>query len=1155
MKLHLRAVRVAARSCFAALPAHVANALLNEHADTLGAGGALDVFWLAEGHAQGRSALLTWAGGSSAQNDTLELSHAMCDAIGLPDGAALTVTLRKQLPIVARIFVEPCSADDWEVMQLHAGLLEEQMLNQVRAVTDAMILPLWISPSSLVRLRVKSMHQLSQTAGGGAQTVAEGLLATNSEVVVAPHERNMSGVARLEDNAVMLRVLAREHWCAFMGKGGGKDEGVGLGGREWVLMPLGLPGVGKVGKHRDGDDSAGAQEGEEGLLGVEYLFRAVDSAGGVAGLCADSDQGEPGATGPGVGQRVKMAVAQVRWHLGVPRGHAVLSPALRRQLNAPVGTRVHATRLAVTDVVAAAKIVVSPIVFAATGNHGNAVSSPSAAGTPGDASLVAATAGRAPAAGAEEGREWDAGAREALREWVRGVAPVKKRRVCVSDGAVVQLPQLARQDSLRDAAHGRSGGWTSEANSETDRYVCVSFRQGNGAAYPLGPGGGITCFGLWLHAVDEAEVELGPAVQWEGWQEQVWCAPGLEDVTALDTVVDTLREQVRVRLIPARQRKVCLGAALAPPGNLLVFGSEGSGKSIVCRALAQHFSSRWARLAAETACSEKNGARSEGAGVDANSSRQDGRGDLEEYTGCYSEVLSCRDLAEAGGGAMIAAVQAAVERACKRAPSLLVLDDAHVCVPSPAAQSGPGEVGGGDVARVRAQGLLMGDLLRQTRCCNCPVVVVASAPSPSAINPSVLAPGLLDQQVELPLLDRRARTCILRTLLHTMPVPPASALDVSTLAPHLQGFTSHDLHILAVRAAAAAASRVVLSDASAIHAEREAYAAVDGGEDGARGRNVGGNELQVTECKGLQITEMDLREARDGYVPPALRGAQVKEDVSWESVGGMEAAKATLLELVLLPTKYPDIFQQAPLRVRSGALLFGYPGCGKTKLVAALASHTGLNFLSVKGPELLNKYIGQSEQGVRDVFARASAAQPCILFFDEFDAIAPQRGHDSTGVTDRVVNQFLTALDGVEGLKGVFVIAATSRPEMIDAALLRPGRLDAHILCGMPDAAERHAILTRLVEHVALAPDVDLHLVARRLESCSGADLQALVYNAQVLAVHDALALLEASQEPGEKAGEMESRAVVTHEHIERAMADLRPSLTMAERNRQASDV
>jgi peroxin-1 len=331
-------------------------------------------------------------------------------------------------------------------------------------------------------------------------------------------------------------------------------------------------------------------------------------------------------------------------------------------------------------------------------------------------------------------------------------------------------------------------------------------------------------------------------------------------------------------------------------------------------------------------------------------------------------------------------------------------------------------------------------------------------------------------------------------------------------------------------------------------------------------------------------------------VPPSLRGAQAKKEVPWESVAGMTAAKAKLLELVLLPTKYPDVFAQAPLRVRSGALLFGFPGCGKTKLVGALASRTGLNFISVKGPELLNKYIGQSEQGVRDVFARARAARPCLLFFDEFDSIAPQRGHDSTGVTDRVVNQFLTALDGVEGLHGVFVVAATSRPEMIDAALLRPGRLDAHIFCDMPGWEERRDILAAYVASIEVADDVDLGALAKLLEGCSGADLQALVYNAHLLAVHEALDAAKArdktaadsaaaqtglqglSGEPEavraraglEGAEEQEGEGVaevvqgrgeegvarlpvVTRGHLEQAQSELRPSLTDGERRKYES--
>ncbi|EFN55025.1 hypothetical protein CHLNCDRAFT_24198, partial [Chlorella variabilis] len=153
---------------------------------------------------------------------------------------------------------------------------------------------------------------------------------------------------------------------------------------------------------------------------------------------------------------------------------------------------------------------------------------------------------------------------------------------------------------------------------------------------------------------------------------------------------------------------------------------------------------------------------------------------------------------------------------------------------------------------------------------------------------------------------------------------------------------------------------------------------------------------------------------------------------------------------------------QAPLRLRTGVLLYGPPGCGKTHIVAAAVAAAGVRCITVSGPELLNKYIGASEAAVRDVFQRAAAAAPCLLLFDEFDAIAPQRGHDNTGVTDRVVNQLLTELDGVEGLRGVCVVGATSRPDLLDAALLRPGRLDRLVFCGFPSPLERGAVLRAL---------------------------------------------------------------------------------------------
>ncbi|ODV60043.1 AAA family ATPase peroxin 1 [Ascoidea rubescens DSM 1968] len=246
-----------------------------------------------------------------------------------------------------------------------------------------------------------------------------------------------------------------------------------------------------------------------------------------------------------------------------------------------------------------------------------------------------------------------------------------------------------------------------------------------------------------------------------------------------------------------------------------------------------------------------------------------------------------------------------------------------------------------------------------------------------------------------------------------------------------------------------------------------------------------------------------FKKALEGFTPSGLRGIQLqKSSTSWNDIGGLKTVKSVLLETLEWPTRYAPIFKSCPLRLRSGILLYGYPGCGKTLLASAVASQCGLNFISIKGPEILNKYIGASEQTVRELFERASAAKPCILFFDEFDSIAPKRGHDSTGVTDRVVNQLLTQMDGAEGLDGVYVLAATSRPDLIDSALLRPGRLDKSVLCNMPDFEDRLDILRSITNKMDLEGGVELDRISEKTEGFSGADLQALGYNAYLKAVH-----------------------------------------------------
>ncbi|KAI2606684.1 AAA-domain-containing protein [Hypoxylon sp. NC1633] len=280
----------------------------------------------------------------------------------------------------------------------------------------------------------------------------------------------------------------------------------------------------------------------------------------------------------------------------------------------------------------------------------------------------------------------------------------------------------------------------------------------------------------------------------------------------------------------------------------------------------------------------------------------------------------------------------------------------------------------------------------------------------------------------------------------------------------------------------------------------------------------------------IQLSRADFDRALKGFTPASLRNVQLQTSTTtFDSIGGLKETRKILLETLQYPTKYAPIFAQCPLRLRSGLLLYGYPGCGKTLLASAVAGECGLNFISVKGPEILNKYIGASEKSVRDLFERASAAKPCVLFFDEFDSIAPKRGHDSTGVTDRVVNQLLTQMDGAEGLSGVYVLAATSRPDLIDPALLRPGRLDKSLLCGFPNVEDRVDIMQALGKKVKLNEDIMLSSdglleLARRTEGYSGADLQALMSNAQLEAIHDVLNDIEA-QTSGTKRGSIHSRA------------------------------
>ena len=379
--------------------------------------------------------------------------------------------------------------------------------------------------------------------------------------------------------------------------------------------------------------------------------------------------------------------------------------------------------------------------------------------------------------------------------------------------------------------------------------------------------------------------------------------------------------------------------------------------------------------------------------------------------------------------------------------------------------------------------------------------IIVSATSKESLNKLLFLSHLIENYVHLKAPDKSTRTVILTKYIKEK-LGCHIDFDIMDIVSETEGYLPNDLKILSDRL------------------YHEALFASASSKDEA-----------------LHISKDNFETALKGYTPSNLRGVKLqKSSVNWSDIGGLQEAKNVLLETLEWPTKYAPIFANCPLRLRSGILLYGYPGCGKTLLASAVAGQCGLNFISIKGPEILNKYIGASEQSVRELFERAQSAKPCILFFDEFDSIAPKRGHDSTGVTDRVVNQMLTQMDGAEGLDGVYVLAATSRPDLIDSALLRPGRLDKSVICNMPDYEDRLDILRSITAKMDLAEDVSLEEIAEQTGGFSGADMQGLGYNAYLKGVHEKLTADESKALKGQSS----SKSKTTYDFIQLTSSKLK---------------
>lgn len=461
------------------------------------------------------------------------------------------------------------------------------------------------------------------------------------------------------------------------------------------------------------------------------------------------------------------------------------------------------------------------------------------------------------------------------------------------------------------------------------------------------------------------------------------------------------------------------------------------------------------------------------------------------YENCvYTVFVSCGPKSEDPVGSLKELFNRVLIEASWFAPSVVLFDDLDELMPA--------EVEHADSTKTRQLAEIFQQYVHSTMSSRS-VSILATSKSKESIHAHLFSSHVLDESFHLKSPDKEVRRAILQEAISFLNMEVDDSLDILDIAGSTEGYQPGDLWTLVER----------VKHESIIRRVENSMAEIN---------NSGSSNALTTASpsSGNIITQDDFDNGLKGFIPASLRGVKLqKSSVSWKEIGGLKETKRILLETLEWPTRYAPIFAKSPLRLRSGLLLYGYPGCGKTLLASAVASESGLNFISVKGPEILNKYIGASEQSVRDLFERAQAAKPCILFFDEFDSIAPKRGHDSTGVTDRVVNQMLTQMDGAEGLDGVYVLAATSRPDLIDSALLRPGRLDKSMICDMPNYEDRLDILNAVqyAGGMVLDDEVSLSDIAKKTEGYSGADLQAVLYNAYLEAIHDLVDIPEAEEE------------------------------------------